>query len=53
MTAKQIKALRKKNDLKQKELASYCGVSVRTVQGWEQGKAPNGSARLLLNQLSK
>lgn len=53
MTAKQIKRLRAKHGLLQKHLADKCGVSVRTVQGWEQGKRPNGSALLLLTQLAK
>jgi len=35
----------------QADLAVNCGVSVRTVQGWEMGKAPSGPARLILKSL--
>lgn len=33
-----IKLLRKKNGLTQKELADNCGLSIATIQGYEQGK---------------
>jgi putative transcriptional regulator len=40
---------RKKTGLSQSEFASLIGVSVRTLQGWEQGrKQPSGAARTLL-----
>jgi putative transcriptional regulator len=36
--------------LSQAKFAALIGVSVRTLQGWEQGqRAPSGAARTLLN----
>ena len=40
---------RKKTGLSQSHFAALLGVSVRTLQGWEQGrKQPSGAARTLL-----
>jgi putative transcriptional regulator len=40
---------RRRTGLSQSEFAALLGVSVRTVQGWEQGrKQPSGAARTLL-----
>ncbi|MGI9304163.1 MAG: helix-turn-helix domain-containing protein [Gammaproteobacteria bacterium] len=40
---------REKTGLSQSEFATLLGVSVRTLQGWEQGrKQPSGAARKLL-----
>lgn len=40
---------RKKTGLSQSQFAALMGVSVRTLQGWEQGrKQPSGAARTLL-----
>jgi putative transcriptional regulator len=40
---------RKKTGLSQSQFASLLGVSIRTLQGWEQGrKQPSGAARTLL-----
>ena len=41
---------RQKTGLSQSQFASLLGVSVRTLQGWEQGrKQPSGAARTLLS----
>ena len=40
---------RRRTGLSQSEFAALMGVSVRTLQGWEQGrKQPSGAARTLL-----
>ncbi len=40
---------RQKTGLSQSQFAGLLGVSVRTLQGWEQGrKQPSGAARTLL-----
>lgn len=40
---------RKKTGLSQSQFATLLGVSLRTLQGWEQGrKQPSGAARTLL-----
>lgn len=40
---------RKKTGLSRSQFAALMGVSVRTLQGWEQGrKQPNSAARTLL-----
>lgn len=40
---------RRKTGLSQSEFAALLGVSIRTLQGWEQGrKQPSGAARTLL-----
>jgi putative transcriptional regulator len=44
-----VKRIRSDLGLSQNELAAMIGVSVRTVQAWEQGvRSPKGPARLLL-----
>lgn len=39
-----IKAIRDKVGLSTQQLADLCGVSRRTVEGWEQGRMPTAAA---------
>jgi putative transcriptional regulator len=44
-----VGAIRRKTGLSQSRFAQLLGVSVRTLQDWEQGRrAPSGAARTLL-----
>ncbi len=44
-----VSAIREKTGLSQARFAALLGVSVRTLQDWEQGRrAPSGAARTLL-----
>ena len=44
-----IREIREKTGLSQTRFATLLGVSVRTLQDWEQGRrAPSGAARTLL-----
>ncbi len=44
-----VSAIRERPGLTQSEFARLLGVSVRTLQEWEQGRrAPSGAARTLL-----
>ncbi len=44
-----VAKIREKTELSQSRFASLLGVSVRTLQDWEQGRrAPSGAARTLL-----
>jgi putative transcriptional regulator len=46
--------IRKKINLSQSQFAHYFGVSVRTVQEWEQGRAvPSGAARAFLTVIDR
>jgi DNA-binding transcriptional regulator YiaG len=53
MTPRQVKKLREKLGLLQRELAVNLGVSTRTVQGWENGRRPHGSAAKLMKDLEQ
>lgn len=39
-----IKAIRRRAGLTTQQLADACGVSRRTVEGWEQGRMPSAAA---------
>lgn len=48
-TVPSVSSVREKTGLSQGEFARLLGVSVRTLQEWEQGRrAPSGAARTLL-----
>lgn len=50
----EIHMIRTKFHLSQREFASLFGVSVRTLQQWEQGRrVPRGAASMLLRIISK
>ena len=50
----QLMAARAQSGLSQSEFARATGVSVRTIQEWEQGrKAPSGAAKSLLKLVSR
>jgi ribosome-binding protein aMBF1 (putative translation factor) len=46
-----IKAIRERLELSTTELAKHCGVSRRTVEGWEQGRLPNAAALNVIGYL--
>ena len=49
-----VSSIREKTGLSQGRFAALLGVSVRTLQDWEQGRrAPSGAARTLLLVASK
>lgn len=49
VTIPAVSAIRAKTGLSQSRFAELLGVSVRTLQDWEQGRrAPSGAARTLL-----
>ncbi len=49
-----VKAIRKQLELTQDEFAAMIGVSVRTIQNWEQGhREPEGPAKALLRVVEK
>ena len=47
--APDVKRIREQYQLSQSEFAALLGISVKTLQNWEQGRrSPHGSARILL-----
>ena len=49
MDAPDVAAIRSKYGLSQEQFASLLGISVRTLQNWEQGRRePHGPAKVLL-----
>jgi putative transcriptional regulator len=54
ITVPSVASIREKTGLSQARFAELLGVSVRTLQEWEQGRrAPSGAARTLLLIASK
>jgi putative transcriptional regulator len=52
--APDVRAIRKRMHLSQREFAALLGISVDTVQNWEQGRRqPEGPARVLLHVADK
>lgn len=48
-----IKAIRKQYSLSVKQLSEICGVSPRTIEGWEQGRPMPKPAMMLLKSWLK
>jgi len=49
-----IARIRKKIHMSQSQFAAYIGVSVRTIQEWEQGRVvPSGAARAFLTVIDR
>lgn len=49
VTIPSVASIREKTGLAQERFAALLGVSIRTLQDWEQGRrAPSGAARTLL-----
>ena len=49
-----VKNIRERYDLSQTEFAALLGISVKTLQNWEQGRRrPRGAARVLLQVAAK
>ncbi len=54
VSAPDVKQIRTRYELSQSEFATLMGVSVRTLQNWEQGRrSPHGPARVLLSVAEK
>ncbi len=54
ITAPDVKHIRERYELSQSEFAALLGVSVKTLQNWEQGRrSPHGAARVLLRVADK
>ena len=52
--APDVKRIREQYQLSQSEFAALLGISVKTLQNWEQGRrTPHGSARILLQVAAK
>ncbi len=49
-----VKSIREGYDLSQSQFAALLGISVKTLQNWEQGRrTPDGPARVLLQVAAK
>jgi putative transcriptional regulator len=49
-----VKSIREQYQLSQRQFASLLGISIKTLQNWEQGRrSPRGPARVLLQVAAK
>jgi putative transcriptional regulator len=49
-----VKSIREQYKLSQRQFASLLGISIKTLQNWEQGRrTPRGPARVLLQVAAK
>lgn len=54
MQTPNVKQIRERYELSQTEFAALLGISVKTLQNWEQGRRnPRGAARVLLQVAAK
>lgn len=54
ISAPDVKQIRERYELSQSEFAALLGVSIKTLQNWEQGRrSPHGAARVLLHVADK
>lgn len=53
MTAEDIKAMRHAKQWRVADLAKLCGVSPRTIEGWEQGRAIRPAMVAVLSRIAK
>lgn len=54
VAAPNVKKIRSNYKLSQAEFAALMGISVKTLQNWEQGRrVPEGAARVLLQVVAK
>lgn len=54
IAAPDVKQIRERYELSQREFAALLGVSIKTLQNWEQGRrSPHGAARVLLRVADK
>ena len=54
IAAPDVKQIREQYALSQSEFAALLGVSIKTLQNWEQGRrTPHGAARVLLQVAAK
>ena len=52
--APDVKQIREGYNLSQREFAALLGISIKTLQNWEQGRrTPHGAARILLQVAAK
>ena len=52
--APDVKQIREQYNLSQREFSMLLGISIKTLQNWEQGRrTPHGAARILLQVAAK